>query len=80
MGAVKNIVGQPGYTVAAPPPTARTSPQPLCDAERDLVAKNRDLVIVHMPELVPLIHELHALGMIPGWRAVKRIKIFEEEL
>lgn len=38
------------------------------------VADNRAFVIEHMPELVDLIKELHAAGLIAGWRSVQNCK------
>lgn len=49
---------------------ARPSRQ-LSDAERERVAANRAFVHEHMPELVDFIKELHAEGLIDGWRAVE---------
>ena len=34
------------------------------------MAKNKALIYEHMPELVPIIKEWYALGMIDGWRGV----------
>ena len=53
-------------------------PPPLTEAEQTEVARKRDLVHTHAPELVPLISALTKAGMIAGWRNVQNVKIFKE--
>jgi hypothetical protein len=40
------------------------------ERDREQIAENRAAVLEKLPELVPFIKELHALGMIDGWRNV----------
>lgn len=47
----------------------------LTKAEQDKIAANRAAVHEHMPELVPIIKELHEAGMIDGWRGVGEVKL-----
>lgn len=42
----------------------------LSEAEQAAVAANQAAIYEHMPELVPIIKELHKAGMIDGWRGV----------
>ena len=51
----------------------------LSDAEIERIAQNRDFVKEHIPEIVDLIKELHAAGMIDGWRSVRNCKLIESE-
>lgn len=44
--------------------------KPLSEAERAAVAHKASLVKALMPELVPVIKELHEAGLIEGWRDV----------
>ena len=44
-------------------------------AEIERISANRQFVMEHMPELVDFIKELHAEGLIDGWRAVKNCSI-----
>ncbi len=37
---------------------------------QDAIAERRAFIHEHMPEMLPEIKELHALGMIDGWRNV----------
>jgi hypothetical protein len=50
---------------------------PLSAREQEIVGRRRDLVLQHMPELVPEIKALVDAGMIDGWRNVTRIEVFE---
>ena len=49
----------------------------LSQREMELIARRRELVIEHMPELVPEIKALVDAGLIDGWRNVQRIEVFE---
>ena len=51
---------------------------PLTEDEREQVQKNRALVHEHLPELVPWIAELHKENMLPGWRGVVKVTIFNK--
>lgn len=54
-------------------------PRALSAAEQARVAENRAFVLEHMPELAPLIKELHAAGFIPGWRSVENCELGSRE-
>lgn len=54
-------------------------PRPLSDAETDRVAENRAFVHEHLPELVPFIKDLHAEGLIDGWRAIGNCKLSDSK-
>lgn len=56
---------------------ANVSPPALTDAEQAEIARKRDLVHTHAPELVPLISALTKAGMITGWRNVQNVTIHE---
>ena len=43
---------------------------PLSEAEQARIKRTIVNVKARMPELVPVIKDLHALGMIDGWRSV----------
>ena len=42
----------------------------LNSSQTERIAANRAAVHAQMPELVPVIGELHAIGLIDGWRDV----------
>jgi hypothetical protein len=50
---------------------------PLSAREQEIIGRRRELVLQHMPELVPEIKALVDAGMIDGWRNVTRIEVFE---
>ncbi|MBU1692281.1 MAG: hypothetical protein KJ958_05440 [Gammaproteobacteria bacterium] len=52
-------------------------PRELSEDEKLKVACTAQRVELHMPEVVPLVKELHALGMIDGWRNVKNFRFKE---
>ncbi|WP_062113090.1 hypothetical protein [Collimonas pratensis] len=54
---------------AAPAPAQRQLP-PLSEAEHARIKKTVAVVKAKAPELVAVIKDLHALGMIDGWRSV----------
>jgi len=43
------------------------------DLDREQIAANKAAVMERLPELLPFIRELHALGMIDGWRNVVEV-------
>jgi len=53
--------------------------QPLTDAELSRVNENRLLVHQHIPEAIPFIGDLAKLGMIHGWRNVRKVEVFQKE-
>lgn len=64
----------------APSPAARPAaapPRTLTDAERAAVAANKAFVEAHLPDLVPFVKELHAEGLIDGWRAVRHCRLLK---
>jgi len=48
----------------------------LTEREKSIIARRRELVHEHMPEVVPQIRALVEAGLIDGWRNVGRIEIF----
>jgi hypothetical protein len=56
---------------------ARKPLAPLSKHEQEIIARRRELVHKHMPELVPEIKAMVEAGLIDGWRNVQRIEVFE---
>lgn len=50
---------------------------PLTEAQHARIKQTIAIVKQEMPEIVPMIKELHALGMIDGWRSVTIKKVKE---
>lgn len=68
-----------GRAIQRPAATAKREPTPLSEAEQQRVAANRAMVIEHMPEAVQFIKDLHAEGLIDGWRNVTRCTLLDRE-
>ncbi|WP_153110103.1 hypothetical protein [Propionivibrio limicola] len=66
-------------TAPATAAKATTPARALSDAEIERVAENRAFVRENMPELVDFIRDLHANGLIDGWRAVTNCTMNERE-
>lgn len=67
----------PAETPAARRPLRPSAP---IDAdEHARIAANVALHKQYLPEFAPLIKELHAVGLIDGWRNVKNIEILRKE-
>ena len=67
------------HFVVPPSPPYREPPRSvlrqLNPAEQARVASSKALIYEHLPELVPLIKELHEAGLIDGWRSVGKIEL-----
>ncbi len=64
----------------ASPVANAVTPQParqLTETEKDRAENNRQFVLEHMPELLPTIRQLHAEGLIDGWRSVVSCTMFD---
>ena len=78
MTSYASIKGQPLRMAPAAdkaPPGAELSA-----AEIERVGANRDFVMQHMPELVDFIKELHAVGLVSGWRSVQNCKLLSKNV
>ena len=69
--------GQKGRAVplakAAPAPAA----EPITPQQEAVIEANKEFILEHMPEMLPIIRDLHAEGLIDGWRNVTRCKLLE---
>lgn len=73
MADVAVVGAQPGGRAVQALTTRR-----LTEAEHAEVARKRELVHIHAPELVPFISALTKAGMIAGWRNVEKVTIHKE--
>lgn len=46
--------------------------------EQATVAENRAEIHEYMPEMLPIIKEMHAAGLIDGWRSVVKVELLKE--
>lgn len=46
-------------------------------AQEARIDENKQFIRQHMPEIIPTIRDLHAEGLIDGWRAVKNCNLNE---
>lgn len=67
--------GQKGRAIpqakAAPAPAA----EPITPEEEAAIEANKYFILEHMPEMLPIIRNQHAEGLIDGWRSVKTCKL-----
>ena len=59
------------------PDPVRRPPPELTQDEMEGVARNKAAIYTHMPELVPIVKELHECGLINGWRSVGEVVLFD---
>lgn len=67
--------GRAAQSVRSTSPAAQISLTPADDAR---VATNKQFILEHMPELLPTIRNLHAEGLIDGWRAITHCRLTQE--
>jgi len=72
-----SYAAQKGRAAPVAQPVSRQSSSPLTEAEEARIAENRDLILEHMPEMLPIIRNLHAEGLIDGWRSVKSFRLID---
>ena len=58
--------------------TEKSAPIPISPSEEARIAENKAFVLENMPDMLPFIRELHAEGLIDGWRAVTSCKLITE--
>ena len=70
-----------GQVLSPEPETDPVAPvAELSAAKIERVAANRRLVMQHMPEFVDFIKELHAVGLIAGWRSVQNCQLLSKNV
>lgn len=74
--SIKGWSGTAGHLPAASP--ARREPPLLTPKQQAQVATNRDFVREHMPELTSMLKEMHAAGLIDGWRSVENCRLLDD--
>ncbi len=65
-----SYAAQKGRAAPVAQPAKIAQVRQLTEAEQARTAENRAFIIEHMPEAVQFIKDLHAEGLIEGWRAV----------
>lgn len=68
----------PAIPAQAPPERARKPLPPLSEREQAQIAERRALHHQYMPEFLPFVREMHELGLIDGWRSVRKIEVFKK--
>jgi hypothetical protein len=68
----------PGRYFRQPTPPEKRPLRQLNPVELETIAQTKALVHAHMPELVPIIKELHECGLIDGWRNVGEVVLFKD--
>lgn len=73
-----SYAAQKGRSTTAAQPAAKAAPEPLTAAEDNRIIQNRDFVQEHLRDIVPLFRNLHAEGLIDGWRAITNCRLTQE--
>lgn len=76
---MSSYASQKGRAAAPVRSTTSAAPRTISPAEAERIAANKDFILEHMPEMLATIRELHAEGMIDGWRAVKNCNLIEKK-
>lgn len=74
---VKGRASSPDEKPEAPRPNRPAAP--IDEAEHARIAANNKLHKLLLPEFAPFVKELHAVGLIDGWRAIQKIEVFRKE-
>jgi hypothetical protein len=59
-------------------PQAQAAPEaaePITPDQEAAIEANKEFILEHMPEMLPIIRNMHAEGLISGWRNVKSCKL-----
>jgi hypothetical protein len=72
-----SYAAQKGRAATVAQPVSRQASAPLTEAEEARIAENRDLILEHMPEMLPIIRNHHAEGNIDGWRSVINFRFID---
>lgn len=72
-----SYAAQKGRATTTANPAAKAAPDPLTPAEDTRIAQNRAFVQEHLRDIVPLFRNLHAEGLIDGWRAITNCRLIE---
>lgn len=75
---MSSYAGQKGRASSQARPAAPAAPKPITREEEERIAANKQLILEHMPDLLPKIRELHAEGAIDGWRSLVRCTLLDE--
>lgn len=73
-----SYAAQKGRAAAQARPAAPAAPRPITQAEEQRTAANKQFILEHMPDLLPTIRDLHAEGLIDGWRSLVRCTLLDE--
>lgn len=65
-----SYAAQKGRAAPALRSTSPAAPKALTPADDARVAENKQFILDHMPELLATIRDLHAEGLIDGWRNI----------
>lgn len=66
-----SYAAQKGRAAPALRSTSPAAPKTLTPTDDARAAANKQFIREHMPEIIPTIRDLHAEGLIDGWRSIK---------
>lgn len=73
-----SYAAQKGRAAQSVRSTSPAAPKALAPADDARAAVNKQFIREHMPEIIPTIRDLHAEGLIDGWRAITHCRFTQE--
>lgn len=77
LARMTSYAAQKGRAAPVAQPVHQAKRAPLSPADEARIAETRAAVLEHMPEMLLFIRNLHAEGLIDGWRSVTRCTLLE---
>lgn len=74
-----SYAAQKGRAVQAVRSTPKTEPKQLTTAEEERVAAANEFILEHIPDMLPMIRDLHAEGLIDGWRNIVTFRLTDRQ-
>lgn len=74
-----SYAAQKGRAARLDKPSRPAPAKPLSEAEEARVADNKDFILAHMPEMLPIIRDLHADGLVDGRRNFVRCTLLDHD-
>lgn len=79
LARMTSYAAQKGRAAPVAQPVHQAKQAPLSPAEEARIAETRAAILEHMPEMLPIIRDLHAEGLIDGWRSVKSFRLIDHQ-
>lgn len=74
-----SYAAQKGRAAPVAHATKASAPRPLTAADEARIAANREFILEHMPEMLDIIRDHHAVGNIDGWRNIDACRMLTDD-